>query len=120
MLDAQARAFDSFQEEKPIGKVRIDQHIEIRELDQKGSVTDPGNGDLATGEFGKSRLAMLTSATGQQGFPDHFPEECPRVKMLGGRKVFEGAWEGLAGRAWTSGGLFRHNLLVFLLIFPFE
>ncbi len=40
--------------------------------------------------------------------------------MFGGGQVFKGAWERLAASAWTIGGMLRHNLLIILLILPFE
>ena len=47
VADFQAGTFDAFQEEQPVRKIRINQHVQVRELDQKRRVTDPGDGDLA-------------------------------------------------------------------------
>ena len=47
VLNAAARPFDAFQQKKPIGEVRINQDVQISELDQKRRVPNPGNSDLA-------------------------------------------------------------------------
>ena len=53
MLDSQAGAFDPLQQEKPVGKIGIDQNIQVSELDQKRRMANPGDRHLAGNEFGK-------------------------------------------------------------------
>ena len=89
MFDLQSGSFDALQEEQPVGKVRIDQHVQIRELDQKRRMPDPGDGDLAVIQFGKGRAFMLAGAAGQEGFPDHFLKKSTRIEMLRGSQVLE-------------------------------
>jgi len=84
MLDAKARAFDAFEKEQPVGEVRIDQDVEIGELDEKGGVANPGDCYLTFAQFGKGRLAMLPGAPGEQGFPNHFPKKGAWIEMFGG------------------------------------
>src|SRR5207244_12443531 len=46
VFDFQAGAFDAFEEEKPVGEIRIDEDVEVGKLDQEGGVADPGDGDF--------------------------------------------------------------------------
>ena len=46
--EAQTAAFDSFQQEKPIGEIWIHQHVQVVELKQEGGVTNPRDRDLAS------------------------------------------------------------------------
>ena len=57
VLDFQTGALDAFEEEKPVRKVRIDQHVQVGELNQKRSVTDPGDGDLARASISETPAA---------------------------------------------------------------
>ena len=82
VFDLQTRPLDTFQQEKPVRKVRIDQDIQIGELEEKRGVANPGYGDLAEGQLGKSGALGLAGAPGQQRFPDHLAKESARVKML--------------------------------------
>ena len=43
----QTGALDAFQQKKPVRKIRINQHVQVRELDEKRRVADPGDGDFA-------------------------------------------------------------------------
>ena len=45
--DFQAGTLDALQQEQPVRKIRINQNIQVRELDQKRGVANPGDGDLA-------------------------------------------------------------------------
>ena len=47
VLDFHAGALDAFEEEQPVGKVWIDEDVEISELNQKRGVADPGDSDFA-------------------------------------------------------------------------
>ena len=82
VLNSQAATFDAFQQEQPVGEVRVDQDIKVGELDEERRVPDPGEGDLALGEFGKFGAAMLSGATGEQGFPDHLMKKRAWIEML--------------------------------------
>ena len=83
VLDSQTGAFDAFEQEEPVGKVRINQNIQIRELHQKGGVPDPGYGNLPMAQLGKGRLPMLAGASSQQRLPNHLPKERARIEMSG-------------------------------------
>ena len=85
MLDTQAGAFDALEQEQPIGKIRVNQHVQIRELHQERGVPDPSQGHLAPFQLGEHRPAMLPNAPRQERFPNHFVEKRPRVEMPGGR-----------------------------------
>ena len=37
-------ALDALQQKEPVRKIRVNQHIEIGELNEKGGMPDPGNG----------------------------------------------------------------------------
>jgi hypothetical protein len=97
VLDFEAGAFDAFEEKEPVGKVRVNQDVEVRELEEEGGVADPGDGDLAVVEFGKFGFAMLAGASGEECFPHHFVKEGARIEMFGRREVFEGFRQFLAG-----------------------
>jgi hypothetical protein len=47
IADFQTGALDAFQKKKPVRKIRVNQHVQIRELDQKRRVADPGDGNFA-------------------------------------------------------------------------
>lgn len=83
VLQFEAGAFDAFQKKKPVGEIRVDENIQIRELKQERSVADPGDGDLACSEFGESRFSMLAGAPCEQGFPDHLVKERPGIEVFG-------------------------------------
>jgi hypothetical protein len=51
VLNAQPATFNAFQEKDPVGEVRVNKDVEIGELDQEGSMADPGDGDLTAGEL---------------------------------------------------------------------
>jgi len=46
MFDLETRTLDPFQQEKPVREVRINQDVQVIELNQKRSVADPGEGDF--------------------------------------------------------------------------
>ena len=47
IINLQAGTLDTFQHEQPIGKVGVDQDIQVGELDQEGCMPDPGDGHFA-------------------------------------------------------------------------
>ena len=83
MLDAEAGALDTFEEEKPVGEVRIDQDVEIVELDEERGMANPGHGYLTFRELRERGLAMLSGSPGQQGFPNHLAKKGARIEMFG-------------------------------------
>src|SRR5689334_16596763 len=85
VLNLKARTFDSFQQEKPVCKVRINQNVQISELNQKRCVADPGHGDLPVIELWKNGFPMLTDAPGQQRLPNHLSKKRARTEMFGWR-----------------------------------
>ena len=56
IFEAQAGALDALEEEKPVGEIGIDEDIEVGELDEKGGVADPGEGDLAVSQAWEIRV----------------------------------------------------------------
>lgn len=96
VLDFQAGAPDSLQKEKPVGEIGINQHVQIRELGQKGGVPDPGQGDLSAGQFGKPGPDIFAGAPGQERFPDQFVKESARIEMFARGEVAEGARQRLS------------------------
>jgi hypothetical protein len=47
VVDFQAGTFDALEQKQPVRKIRVNQHVQIRELDQERRVADPGDGNLA-------------------------------------------------------------------------
>ena len=85
MTDLDSRPFDALEQEQPVGEIGIDQYVQITELNQKRSVSDPGDRHLAGIQFGEIRFFLLSLAPGEQRFPNHFVKESSRIKSLGGR-----------------------------------
>ena len=52
-------------------------------------MADPRHRHLPGSEFGKDRLAMLSRAAGEQGFPDHLVEKRARVEVFGRSQILE-------------------------------
>ena len=48
-----------FKQKKPVREVRVNEDVQIRELDQKGGVADPGDGDLPVLEFWENGFRWL-------------------------------------------------------------
>ena len=71
---------------------------------------DPSEGDLALGEFGKFGAPMLSGATGEQGFPDHFVKESAWAEVFRGGKFFERARQALTYRRWPLRWSCYHTL----------
>jgi len=122
VFDAQAGAFDAFEEEEPVGEIGVNQDVQVGELDQKRGMADPGEGDLAAVEFWKLGLFMLAGARGEKGLPDHFAEKSAWIEGFGGGEIFKGLGQGLANPRRTRwfNGQFRHNLLTSLQILQDE
>src|SRR6202453_5378489 len=91
ILELKSGAADAFDEKEPIGKVRVDEDIEVGELGQKGGVADPSQGDLAVTELGEFGEFMFTDAGGQKGFPDQFIKKGAGIKMLARGEILEGS-----------------------------
>lgn len=122
VFDAEAGAFDAFEQEEPVGEIGVNEDVQVGELDKKRGVADPGEGDLAAAEFGKLGLFMLAGARSQKGLPDHFAEKSAGIEGFGGGEIFEGLGQGLADSRRTGrfNGQFRHNLLTSLQILQNE
>ena len=82
IADFEASPFDSLQQEKPVGEVRIDQHIQVRVLHQKRCVADPRQGHVALFQLRELRPAMLAFAASQQRFPHHLVEKRARIEVV--------------------------------------
>jgi len=90
IANGKSGALEAFEQEKPVGEDRVDEDVEVGELDQKRRVADPGDGDLVALEAGEDRDAMAARAFGPPRFPDHLAEEGARAERPGGRQVLEG------------------------------
>ena len=66
MLDLQTAALDAFEQEKPVRKIGINQDVEVGELDQKRSVADPSDADLAFSDLGKLRRHVFAGSFHEQ------------------------------------------------------
>ena len=84
ILDFEAGALDPFDEEQPVGEIGIDQDVQIRELHQKGRVTDPGQSHLAIEKVWKAGPTMFPMTFGDESFPDHLMKERARIEMIAG------------------------------------
>jgi hypothetical protein len=104
ILDFQAGTFDAFEQEQPVGKIGVDEDVEIGELNEEGRVTDPGDRHFAVFQFWKNGPAMLAGAPREQRLPDHLMKKRARIEMFGGREVFERLGQRLS--TWTR--LFWH------------
>ena len=89
IFDLEAGAFEPLLQKKPVRKIRIDQHVQIRELDQEGGMADPRDGDLAMFQLGKNRALMLAVARREQGFPDQLAKKCGGIEMFRRRQILE-------------------------------
>ena len=47
ILDFQTGTLDTFQQKKPVRKIRVNQYVQVRELDEERCMADPGDGDFA-------------------------------------------------------------------------
>jgi len=109
IADAQAGALEPLQQEKPVREIRVHQHVQVRELDEKRRVADPGDGDLLAFQLGKNRWPRLARALGEPAFPDQLPKKRARVEVLCRRQILERARQLAARRHGTVGSFFRHN-----------
>ena len=85
VLKPATRAFDAFQQKKPIGEIWVYQHVQIAELHQKRGVTNPCDGHFTVFELRKLRPFALALTGGQPRFPDHFVEKGAGIKMVAWR-----------------------------------
>jgi hypothetical protein len=83
----QSRSPQPLQEKQPIGKVRIDQDVEIRELNQEGGMTDPRDGDLSVRQLWKDRFLGCPRAPRQQRLPYHVMEKRPGIEVIARREI---------------------------------
>jgi hypothetical protein len=103
ILDAQAGAFDALEQEQPVGEIRVDENVQVGELDEERGVANPGQRNLAASEFGENRLFMLAGARGQKSLPNHLAEEGPGIEGFGRGQIFERLGKWLANTRRTSG-----------------
>jgi len=66
VLDFEARPFQSFDDLEPFRPNRIDQDVDLVRLDEKRSVADPGNADLALADLGKLRRHIFARSLYEQ------------------------------------------------------
>jgi hypothetical protein len=93
VADAAAGAFDSLQKEKPVGEIGIDENVQVAELNEKRSVTNPSQRNVSFCQLRKDRTAMLSMAASKPGFPNHLIEKSARVEVIAGGEFFERAWD---------------------------
>jgi hypothetical protein len=80
ILDAQAGAFDAFEEKNPIGEIRINENIQVRELHEERRVADPSERDLPVIKFGENGPLMLAGSRGEKRLPNHLAEKGARIE----------------------------------------
>ena len=73
--------------EQPVGPVGVDQNVAVRPLNQEGSVTDPGDADLAMFQFRKKRCLAIavTPLAGEKSGEEHICNKA--VRLLPARMV---------------------------------
>ena len=64
VADFQPGALDALQQKQPVRKIRVNQHVQVRELDEKRRVADPGDGDLPAFELRENRAARTVRVRG--------------------------------------------------------
>ena len=96
----QAGPLNALEEKKPVRKIRVNQHVQVRELDEKRRVTDPGDGDLAVLQFGKHRAARLAVARREPALQDQLLKKVRGLKCFAGVKSLNerGSFRRGAGR----------------------
>ena len=62
VLDFEAGPFQSFDDLEPFRPNRIDQDVDLVRLDEKRSVPDPGNADLAFADLRKLRRHVFAGS----------------------------------------------------------
>ena len=101
MFDLQPRAFQTLQKEQPVGEIRVNENVQIMELNQEGRMADPGQRDLPRAQFGEHRPLVLSLAAHEQDLPHHLIKKGARIKRLGGRQLLERTRQTLTRPAWT-------------------
>ena len=66
VMDFEARPFQSFDDLEPFRPNRIDQDVDLVRLDEKRSVADPGNADLAFADLRKLRRHVFAGSLHEQ------------------------------------------------------
>jgi hypothetical protein len=82
--DFHAGALDALQQKQPVREIRVNQHVQIRELDQKRRVADPRDGHLPALELRKNRAALLAVRGVSHAF------QISSWKNVRGLKCFDG------------------------------
>src|SRR5687767_9182874 len=89
----QPGTLDSFQEKKPVGKVGIDQNIQIVELNQERGVANPGQRHMTARQLGKLRASLLSRAFGEEGLPHHLVKKSAGIEMVTRGEFLERTWQ---------------------------
>ena len=66
VMDFEARPFQSFDDLEPFRPNRIDQDVHLVRLDEKRSMADPGNADLAFADLRKLRRHVFAGSLHEQ------------------------------------------------------
>src|ERR1700733_16139507 len=82
VLDFHTGSLEPFQQEKPVRKIRVDEHVEIVELDEERSVADPGDGHFTVLKLRKNRASMLAMAWSEPGFEHEFMKKRAWIEMF--------------------------------------
>ena len=59
ILDPEPGAFQAFEEEQPVREVRVDEDVEVGELEEERGMADPGDGDFPGAELGGVEQPVL-------------------------------------------------------------
>ena len=109
VLEAQAGAFEAFQQKEPVGEVGVNEHVQVRELDQERGMADPSDGDLAGGELGERGAALVPVRRVSRAFQTISRKKVRGLKCLAGVKSLNER-----GRGWrTCAGRYGLGLLIF-------
>ena len=101
MFDRQPGTLEAFQQKQPVGEIGINENIQIMELNQERRVTNPGQRDLAWGQFREDRSLVISFAAREQNLPDHLIKKGARIEGLGRREIFERSGQARAQSART-------------------
>lgn len=89
VFDLEARVLDPLQQEEPVREIRVDQHIQIRELHKERRMPDPRQRHLAFRKRGKRGTLVVAGAFGEQRLPDHLVKEGARIEGVGGSELLK-------------------------------
>src|SRR5262245_44666797 len=81
MMDFEARLLQTFDDLEPLRPNRVDQDVDLVCLDQKGSVTDPGDADLAFANLRKLRRHVFAGSLHEQRWNQNTGQEIALVPI---------------------------------------